>query len=273
MQCHAIPCNNMQYHAIPSNTIQYHPIPCNTLQYHATPCSTMQYHAIPCSTMQYCASVQYHAIPCNTMQYHVIPSNTIQYHPIPCNTMQYHAIPCNNMQYNAIPCNTMQYHASLITADRAYHCPVGSIRSFFWNWSHPIKKLTGSAIKVLNIHGTGSTQEKKITGSAQHIEKCFACNKLIHFIKIYWKPLRFKQLKEYSFLTWKFCHNFDFIGWDHVHTILGRDHSKKHPVHYNIPYIYNLKNSLKFKLLASLSKKFPFIDQKCTYEKVTQKIG
>ena len=39
----------------------------------------------------------------------------------------HHAIPCNTMQYHTIPCNTMQYHASLITADGAYHCPVGSI--------------------------------------------------------------------------------------------------------------------------------------------------
>ena len=46
--------------------------------------------------------------------------------------MQYSAIPCNTMQYSAIPCNTMQYHASLITADGAYHCPVGSIRPFFY---------------------------------------------------------------------------------------------------------------------------------------------
>ena len=55
----------------------------------------------------------------------------MQYHAIPCNTMQYHAIPCNTMQYNAIPCNTMQYNASLITADGAYHCPVGSIMAIF----------------------------------------------------------------------------------------------------------------------------------------------
>ena len=75
--------------------------------------------------------MQYHAIPCNTMQYHAIPCNTMQYHVIPCNTMQYHAIPCNTMQYNAIPCNTMQYHASLMTADGAYHCPVGSIMAIF----------------------------------------------------------------------------------------------------------------------------------------------
>ena len=45
--------------------------------------------------------------------------------------MQYHATPCNTMQYHAIPCNTMQYHASLITADGAYHCPVGSIMAIF----------------------------------------------------------------------------------------------------------------------------------------------
>merc|ERR1712163_103862 len=52
-----------------------------------------------------------------------------------------HAIPCNTMQYNAIPCNTMQYHASLITADGAYHCPVGSIMAIFSSvrssYSHP----------------------------------------------------------------------------------------------------------------------------------------
>ena len=106
------------YHAITCNTIQYH-------QYHAIPYSTMQYHAIPCNTMQF------HAIPCNIMQYHAIPCNTIQYNAIPYNTMQKHAIPCNTMQYHAIPCNTMQYHASLITADGAYHCPVGSIMAIF----------------------------------------------------------------------------------------------------------------------------------------------
>ena len=95
------------------------------MQYHAIPCKTMQYHAKPCHTMQY------HAIPCNTMQYNAIPCNTMQYHTIPCNTMQYHAIPCNTMQYNAMPCYTLQCHASLITADGAYHCPVGSIMAIF----------------------------------------------------------------------------------------------------------------------------------------------
>ena len=35
------------------------------------------------------------------------------------------------MQYYAIQCNTMQYHAPLITADGAYHCPVGSIMAIF----------------------------------------------------------------------------------------------------------------------------------------------
>ena len=35
------------------------------------------------------------------------------------------------MQYYAIQCNTLQYHASLINADGAYHCPVGSIMAIF----------------------------------------------------------------------------------------------------------------------------------------------
>merc|ERR1711952_86582 len=75
------------------------------------------------------------------MQYHAIPCNTMQYHAIPCSTVQYHAIPCNTMQYRAIPCNTMQYHGTLITADGAYHCPVGSIMAIFSSvrssYSHP----------------------------------------------------------------------------------------------------------------------------------------
>ena len=37
------------------------------------------------------------------------------------------------MQYHAIPCNTMQYHGTLITADGAYHCPVGSIMAIFYD--------------------------------------------------------------------------------------------------------------------------------------------
>ena len=97
------------------------------MQYHALSCKTMPYHAIPCNIMQY------HAIPCNTMQYHAIPCNTMQYHAIPCTIMQYHAIQCNTMQFYAIQCNTMQYHASVITADGAYHCPVGSIMAIFIN--------------------------------------------------------------------------------------------------------------------------------------------
>ena len=61
------------------------------------------------------------------MQYHAIPCK-------PCNTMQHHALPCTTMQYHAIPCNIVQYHASLITADGAYHCPVGSIWPFLISW-------------------------------------------------------------------------------------------------------------------------------------------
>ena len=108
----------------------------------AIPCNTMQYHAIPCNTMQY------HAIPCNTMQYHAIPCNTMQNHAIPCKTMPYHAIPCNVMQYNAKP---MQYHASLITADKAYHCPVGSIMAIFALWK-PLTLPLSTHHTLFSVH-------------------------------------------------------------------------------------------------------------------------
>ena len=39
-----------------------------------------------------------------------------------------------------------------------------------------------------------------------------------------------------------------------------------------VGHVYNLKNSLKFKLLAFWSKQTPFIDQKCTYEKVPKNL-
>merc|ERR1712038_742119 len=58
-----------------------------------------------------------------------------------CKMVQDSAIPCNTMQYHAIPCNTMQFHISFITADGAYHCPVGSIMAIFSSvrssYSHP----------------------------------------------------------------------------------------------------------------------------------------
>ena len=50
--------------------------------------------------------------------------------------MEYHAIPCNTMHYHAIPCITMHKHVSLITADGAYHCPVGSIMAMFFFAKH-----------------------------------------------------------------------------------------------------------------------------------------
>ena len=84
------------------------------------------------------------------MQYHSIPCNTMQYHSIPCNTMQYHAIPYNTMQYHAILCNTMQYHASLITADGAYHCPVGSIMAIFKRIIKQRQKLISCILPFMN---------------------------------------------------------------------------------------------------------------------------
>ena len=44
-------------------------------------------------------------------------------------------------------------------------------------------------------------------------------------------------------------------------------------IHYKILYIYNLRNSLKLKLLAFWRKQTPFIDQNCTYEKQTKNLG
>ena len=87
------------------------------------------------------------------MQYHSIPCNTMQYHAIKCNTMQHHAIPCNTMQYNAIPCNTMRYHASLITADGAYHCPVGSIILVLINIDQTCPGVTKSAKEWSKVPG------------------------------------------------------------------------------------------------------------------------
>ena len=132
----------MQYHATPCRTMQYHALPCNTIHYQAIPCNTMPYNAIPCSIMQY------HVVPCNTMKYHSIPCNTKQYHAIPGNTMQYHVVPFNTIQYHSIPCHTMQFHASMITADGAYHCPMGSIWPFLATkfpsriWVQPFNQIS-----------------------------------------------------------------------------------------------------------------------------------
>ena len=77
----------------------------------------------------------------------------------PYDTMKYHAILCNTMQYPAIQCNNMQYHASLITADGAYHCPVGSIWLFFLlhchrlpgypTHIHPLPRKIGQGLKTI----------------------------------------------------------------------------------------------------------------------------
>merc|ERR1711978_446102 len=87
---------------------------------------------------------------------------------IPCDTMQYHAIQCNTMQYHAIPCNTMQYHGTLITADRAYHCPVGSIMAIFISsvrssYSHPDRLLiTTPLFQITPVLNTGLSLSKPL---------------------------------------------------------------------------------------------------------------
>ena len=90
------------------------------------------------------------------MQYHAIPCNTMQFYSIQCNTMQYHVIPCNTMQYYAIQCNTMQHNPALITADGAYHCPVGSIWLFLFqksirSGSHPSNLSTNISQSLIMI--------------------------------------------------------------------------------------------------------------------------
>ena len=92
------------------------------------------------------------------MQYHAIPCNTVQYHAIPC-------IPCKTMQYNAIPCNTMQYHASLITADGAHHCPVGSIMAIFNNGGVPISKK----ISICNSFDLSFPEKSKNLDDCDHL--------------------------------------------------------------------------------------------------------
>ena len=131
--------------------MHYQRIPCNTMQYHAIPCNTMQYHAIPCSNMQYPAS----------------PWNTMQIHAIPCNTKQCHAIPCNTMQYHAIPCNTMQYHACLLSADGAYHCPVGSIWPFFETWTHGAGTKLNTNLLIRLLHWERGPQQVLVLGCRQ----------------------------------------------------------------------------------------------------------
>ena len=95
---------------------------------------TLAYSGVLWHTLAYSCilwhTLAYFGILLHTLAYYCILWHTVQYRAIPCNTVQYRAIPCNNMQYHAIPCFTMQYHAPLITADGAYHCPVGSIWLF-----------------------------------------------------------------------------------------------------------------------------------------------
>ena len=57
------------------------------------------------------------------------------------------------MQYHAILCNTMQYHASLITADGAYHCPMGSIMAIFRGGLLEINYVRGTLFEKNLVRG------------------------------------------------------------------------------------------------------------------------
>ena len=114
----------------------------------------------------------------------------MQYHAKPCNIMQYHAIPCTTMQYHEIPCNTMQYHAipaCLITADGAYHCPVGSIWLFF-----QIKSVVVGIAQSTEITTKHSDFAKNLQLSATLVS-CWACNSISHF---WCKEIQISSAKE-----------------------------------------------------------------------------
>ena len=111
-------------------------------------CKMVQHGARWCKIVQ--DSARYYKI----LQDDAITCNIMQNHAIICNTMQCHATPCNTMQYHAIQCKTMKYHASLITADGAYHCPVGSIKPFLfhhspWAGSEQICEVWFTALTLL----------------------------------------------------------------------------------------------------------------------------
>ena len=127
--------------------------------------------------------------------------NTMQYNAIPCNTMHLHAIPCNTMQYHAILCNTMQYHASLITADGAYHCPVGSIMAIFFlsvhapatsgNLAHAESQRMQSSCQLIQFgikgckHATKYDYMKVILNAVRD-KRLQTCNKIQNMIACKW---------------------------------------------------------------------------------------
>ena len=87
------------------------------------------------------------AIQCKTVQYSARQSTTVQDSALQCKTVQYSARQCkavilwrnlarlwHTLAYSGILWHALTYSdiisASLITADGAYHCPVGSIWLF-----------------------------------------------------------------------------------------------------------------------------------------------
>ena len=68
---------------------------------------------------------------------------------------------CNTVQDGAIPCKTMQYHALLITADGAYHCPVGSKMAVFYLYHkfkidihQQLRPLTANYLAMFKVTST-----------------------------------------------------------------------------------------------------------------------
>ena len=114
----------------------------------------------------------------------------------------------------------MQYHASLITADGAYHCPVGSIRPFFYFTEHVSGPRVSLMVEVISTDKLSILMSPNCSKQRFQKEKCLEllfhnCNTqtLPHFeppplgdpvgkLFLFLKPL-FKMAKSCSILCGK----------------------------------------------------------------------
>ena len=79
------------------------------------------------------------------------------------------------MQYHAIPCNTMHRHTLFITADGAYHCPVGSIWPFY---SRQVVLKKETAFSRENLHDFASS----VVSSEDSVQPI--CDLLFHLVRL-----------------------------------------------------------------------------------------
>ena len=103
---------------------------------------------------------------CHTLAYSCILWHTLAYSGILWHTLAYSGILLHTLAYSGILWHTLAcsgiINASLITADGAYHCPVGSIWPFSFlhhtswrskpggfSWNHPVSSATLSTKETL----------------------------------------------------------------------------------------------------------------------------